>query len=253
MFQSWLAAFVGWFPVVAVAVVAAIFLWRRLWRELPFFFLYLTSALLVTVVRYVAFHQFSHRTYFYIYWTCDLFLAVVVFLPMYEVFLRRLFRSFQRNRFYASIFPLVAFAIFILTVVTAIQAQDKGAAFQAASRAFDFPRTAVLVFFIGLMAFMGRKWTRYDLGITLGFAVQAAVALANAAVRVRMHYRPSVMDTVEVIAYNVTCVIWLVTFWKPEKPLQLTPAEQLSPEMVQQARSWEEQLKTWIAPRKSKR
>src|SRR5262249_51350884 len=159
--------------------------------------------------------------------------APIVFLAIYEVFLRRLFPGFQKIRFYRKLFSWVAVGVLVLTVLTALQAHDKGAAFRMASRAFDFARTAMLVFFISLMAFMGRQWTRYDLGITLGFAIQAAVALANAAVRVRMHYRPSVMDTVEVIAYNVTCVIWLVTFWKPEKPSQLTPAEQLSPEMVQ--------------------
>lgn len=253
MLQSWFVAVVGWFPVLAVVALWAIFVWRRLQRELPLFFLYLSSALLVTVVRYVAFHWFSHRMYFYIYWTCDLFMSVVVFMPMYEVFLRRLFRGFYKNRFYKSIFPLVAFVILVLTVVTAIQAHDKGAAFLMASRGFDFMRTAVLVFFIGLMAFMGRQWTRYDLGITLGFAVQAAVALVNSAVRVRMHYRPTVMETVEIVAYNVSCLIWLVTFWKREKPAQLAPAEQIDPAMLQQARSWEEQLKDWIAPRKSKR
>jgi hypothetical protein len=253
MLQSWLATVVGWFPVFAVTVLSGVFLWRRLWRELPFFFLYLASALVVTVIRYVVFHRFSHRTYFYVYWICDLFGSVVVFLPMYEVFLRRLFRGFQKNTFYKAIFPLAAFVILVLTVVTATQAHDKGAAFQIASRAFDFMRTAILVFFIGLMGFMGRQWTRYDLGITLGFAIQAAVALANAAVRVRMHYIPSAMDTVEVTSYNVSCIIWLITFWKPQKPAQLATAEQLDPEMLQQARSWEGQLKDWIAPRKGRR
>jgi hypothetical protein len=253
MFQSWLAAVVGWVPVFAVAVLAVILAWRRLWRELPFFFLYLVSALLVTIVRYVTFHQFSHKVYFYAFWVCDLFVSVVVFLPMYEVFLRRLFRGFQRNNFYKSIFPLVAFVILVLTVVTAMQAHDKGAAFQMASRAFDFMRTAVLVFFIGLMAFMGRRWTRYDLGITLGFAIQAAVALANSAVRVRMHYRPTFMDTVEIVAYNISCLIWLITFLRPEKRTPLQSAEHLDPEMLHQAQGWEEQLKGWLTARKSKR
>lgn len=252
MFQTWLSIVVGWFPAVAVASLVVVFVFRRLWRELPFFFLYLDTALLVVVARYFSFHL-GRKPYFYTFWICDLVISAVAFLPMYEVFLRRLFTGFHRNRFYRSIFPLVAMAILLLAVLTALQAHDKGAAFQIASRAFDFMRTAVLVFFIGLMMFMGRDWTRYDLGITLGFAIQAAVALANSAVRVRMHYKPTIMDTIEIIAYNISCLIWLITFWKPEKRVEFSPDEQLDPNMLREARTWETQLKNWLTPGRSKR
>jgi hypothetical protein len=252
MVATLLSLAVRWFPVVAVAWLIVLFVWRRLWRELPFFFVYLTTVLLLVVVAYVAI-RLGRRVYFYTYWVSDLLASAVVFLPMYEVFLRRLFKGFAKTRLYRNIFPIATFVILLLAVLTALQSPDKHVAFQMASRAFDFMRTAILVFFIGLMAFMGRQWTRYDLGITLGFAIQAAVALANAAVRAQMHYRPTMMDTVEAVSYNLTCIIWLITFWKPEKPAQLMPAEQLDPEMLHQARSWEGQLKDWIAPRKSKR
>jgi hypothetical protein len=252
MLQTWSWFFFRWFPVLAVSLVAVIFLWRRLWRELPFFFLYLASAMLVGVVRYGG-YLLGRRANFYSYWISDLAMAVVAFLPMYEVFLRRLFAGFHKNRFYRNIFPLVAATVLLLAVLTAWQAQDKGAAFQMASRAFDFMRTAVLVFFIGLMLLMGRDWTRYDLGITLGFAIQAAVALASAAVRASVHYQPTLFDTVERIVYDLSCLIWLITFWKPEKRTQFVPAERLDPAMLHEARTWETQLKDWLIPGKSKR
>src|SRR5215472_6845095 len=181
MLLAWLLFFLRWFPLLVVSLLVAIFLWRRAWREVPFFFVYLASALLIGIVRYAAL-LLSRRSYFYTYWISDLIISIVAFLPMYEVFLRQLFAGFSKNRFYRNVFPLVAAAVLVLGVLTALQARDKGAAFQMASRAFDFMRTSVLVFFIGLMLFMGRYWTRYDLGITLGFAIQAAVALTAAAV-----------------------------------------------------------------------
>jgi hypothetical protein len=252
MLQAWLSLLVRWFPVAAVGLLALIFVWRRQWRDLPFFFLYLMYGLLFVAVLYVGI-RLGKRPYFYIYWIFNLIGVVVVFLPMYEVFLRRLFTGFYKTRFYRSIFPLIAVLILVLTLLTALQAHDKGAAFKMALRAFDFMRTAVLVFFISLMLFMGRQWTRYDLGITLGFAIQAAVALANAAVRARVHYHPTVLDTVEIIAYNISCLIWLVTFWKPEKRAEFAPAEQFDREMLHQARTWETILKDWLTPGKSKR
>jgi hypothetical protein len=252
MFQTWLMVAVRWFPVTAVALLAVIFVWRRQWRELPFFFLYLASALLAVIAEYLSL-RLSKRAFFYTFWISDLVASVVVFLAMYEVFLRRLFTGFHRNRLYRKSFRLVAIAILVLAVLTALQAHDEGAAFRMASRAFDFMRTAVLIFFIGLMLFMGRVWTRYDLGITLGFAIQAAVALANAAVRARMHYRPTVLDTVEIFAYNISCIIWLITFWRPESRVELPPGDQLDREMLHQARNWEAILKDWLTPGKGKR
>jgi hypothetical protein len=250
--ETWLGFTVHWFPVAAVAVLAAIFVRRRLWRRLPFFFLYLIFALLAVAVRLLGL-RIGLKAYFYSYWITDLASSVVVFLPMYEVLLRRSFPSFQKNRFYRNVFPAFAALTVVLAVLTAVQAPDKNAAFKMASRAFDFMRTAILVFFIALMAFMGRQWPRYDLGITLGFGIQAAVALTNSAVQARMHYRPTALDFVELFAYNLSCLIWLITFWKPEKLAQLVPAEQLDPQVLHQARGWEEQLKGWLAPRKGKR
>jgi hypothetical protein len=147
----------------------------------------------------------------------------------------------------------VAIAILILTVFTALEAHDKGAAFKMASRASDFMRTAILVFFIGLMAFMGREWTRYDLGIALGFGIQAAAALATAAVRTQVHYKPTFMDTIEAVAYNISCVIWLITFWRPAKNGIAEPQHDLDRTMLEEARSWETVLKDWLTPGKNKR
>lgn len=252
MIQTWLLLAVRWFPVIAISVLTALFVWRRLWRGLAFFFVYLVCTLLSVAAQYIGF-RLGQWPFFYAYWISDLVSAIVAFLPMYEVFLRRLFSGFHKTRLYRSMFPMVAVAILVLAVLTALHAHDKGAAFQTASRAFDFTRTAVLAFFIGLMLLMGRDWTRYDLGITLGFAIQAAVALANSAVRAGLHYTPPLLGTIDVIAYNLSCLIWLITFWKPEKRTQLLPAEQLDPEMLHQARSWETQLKDWLIPGKNKR
>jgi hypothetical protein len=252
MFKLTPGALLLWFPFVALSAVAVVFLRRRLWRELPFFMLYLVSALLIGGVRQFAAHL-GGWLHFYTYWISESAGLVVVFLAMYEVFLRRLFAGFQQNRFYRRIFPVVAVLVLALTVLTALQAHDKGAAFLMASRGLDFARTAFLVFFIALMIFMGREWNRYDLGVTLGFAIQAAVALLTAAVRTQVHYQVTVMDSVAGISYDLSCLIWLITFWKREKRTQFLPADKLDPEMLRQARDWESVLKKWLTPTKSKR
>lgn len=236
-----------WFPVVVLTLLSAVFLWRRIWSELPLFFLYIVSAPAVGMLRYAAFLA-SKTVYFYVFWISELELAVVFSLALYEVFLRRLFPQFHKIRLYRRLFPAVAALILLLTIAAAVQSADTKAAFLVASRAFDFVRTAFLVFFMILMLLMGRQWTRYDLGITLGFGVQAAVALANAAVRARLGHRSPTFDTLEAITFEIACVIWLVTFVKPERSGYLQPAAPLDPAMLHQARKWETILKDWLTP-----
>src|SRR5262245_54217939 len=124
MSSVFLLTVVRWFPVIAVTLLALVFLRRRLWRELPFFFLYLVSVLLLVAVAFVAMKA-GKKVYFYTYWISDLVASTIVFLPMYEVFLRRLFKSFYRTRLYRNIFPIAAVLILFLAVITALQAHDK--------------------------------------------------------------------------------------------------------------------------------
>jgi hypothetical protein len=246
-----LSYFFLWFPVLALLVLFGFLVARRSYRELPYFSSYVLYALLLGTARYAAFYL-SQRLFFYVYWISELAAVVIVSLALYEVFLRRLFSRFHKVRFYRGLFSIVAFSILVLTILTALEAPDKGKAFLMASRAYDFARTALLVFMVALMALMGRQWTRYDFGIALGFAIQAAVALLNAAVRTRLHYQPTSLDTVEAVSFSFSCLIWLITFWKPEAPKAALTANRLDPGMLNQARSWEPILKTWITPRKSK-
>jgi hypothetical protein len=119
-----------------------------------------------------------------------------------------------------------------------------------ASSAFDFVRTPFLVFFMLLMLMMGRQWSRYDLGITLGFGIQAAAALANAAVRSRLGHRSIFFDDAETVTFEIACVIWLITFLKPEVSGHLQPAGPLDPSVLPQVRKWESVLKDWLTPGK---
>ncbi len=232
--------------MVALAVLAAIFLVRRLYRELPFFFLYLVSALLIGICRYAAL-QLGRRSYFYFYWISDLAASVIFLLPFYEVFLRRLFPRFYRVRLYRNVFPVVAVLVLVGTIGAALQAPNKAAAFQMASRGFDFMRTAVLTFLMLLMILMGRNWTRYDFAISVGFGIQAAVALINSAVRTWQHTSSALFSNLEYVAYDFACLIWVIAFSKPERAPGSTP-QPLDIETLQQARKWEETLKDFLKP-----
>lgn len=247
--QNMLAFLPFWMALFALGCLTLLLLWRKVYRRLPFFFLYVLSAVLIGAARYITAFT-AQRAYFYTYWISELAGAVIISLALYEILLRRLFPGFQKLRFYRHLFPIAATIILFLTIVTALNTPDRRAAFLMASRAFDFLRTAVLIFIVALMAVMGRNWTRYDFGVALGFGVQAVAALINAAVRTRLHYQPTFLGTIELLSYDASCIIWLITFLRPEQPPSALVTDNIPTESLLEARKWESALKDWLTPGK---
>jgi hypothetical protein len=247
--MSLIEATAFWFTVVSLLLVVAVSVWRRIYRELPFFFTFILYDLLVGVARSGA-SRLHPRLYFYVFWFTE-FAAFFVIIPaLYEVSLKRLFPGFFRIRMYRILFLFAAVVIPVLSIQIALQAPDKRAALLMAMRGYDTARAIILVLVVSLMIFMGRSWRRYDLGVLFGFAVQAAVAVVNGIARAQAHYQRTIWDTVETFAFGVSCLIWLITFWKPEKRVDLQPLDQTAAETLRQARTWQSALKDWLTPGK---
>lgn len=238
----------AWVSMPILALLGVLLVARRFYREFPLFTLYVVLAFSVGIVRYVVFTRFSPPAYFRVYWYSDFTLVLATFLAIYETFLRRLFPAFYKVRFYRELFPLVASVLALLAFLTAANSFDQRAAFFITSRVFDFVRSAVIAFFVLLILVMGRRFTGQDFSIAAGFGLQAAAALVNAAVRTRTNYRQTVLDHVETAAFDIACLIWLLSFWKRSVPAD--NAKDLNPELLTQAQSWEKILKRWLMAKK---
>jgi hypothetical protein len=250
---DWLWEFFGWLSLPVLGLLAGLIVKRKLHREFPFFLAYVLTASMVGAVRFVAYKEYSGKAYFYVFWCSDFVLLVAAFLALYETFLRRLFPAFSKVRVYRFLFPAAAVVIAFLAFLTALHSPDQRATFLTTSRIFDFLRSAVIGFFVILILLMGRQFSGYEFSIACGFGLQAAVALANSALKTQPRYQSALLDHFESIAYDVACLIWLITFWKPEKRTQFLSVDQLDSEMLHQARSWESVLKKWLTPGRVKR
>jgi hypothetical protein len=239
-----------WFTVANLLLLVALLLWQRVYRDLPFFCSYVMYAILAGAARYAAGHDLHSKLYFYVYWLTEFAGFFVVVLALYEASLKRLFPGFFRFRFYRFLFPLMAITIPILSIQIALQAPDKRAAFWMVSRGYDAARAAVLLFVVALMIFMGRSWKRHDFGIAFGFAVQAAAAVLGGLARAQSHYQATIWDTVETFSFGASCLIWLITFWKPQERVELQPLDQTAAETLRQTRTWQSALKDWLTPGK---
>jgi hypothetical protein len=248
--SGWIWDVVAWISLPLLVLLAGVMLWKRLEREFPFFFTYVTVTAAIGVIRFVAYKWYSADVYFVVYWSSDFVILLTTFLAIYEVFLRRLFPGFSRVRFYRYLFPIVAFALSLAALLMALYAHDRRAAFLTISRVFDFLRSAVIGFFVLLILFMGRAFTGYEFSITSGFGIQAALALAHAAVRLRGG-RSTTMARLELIAFDLACLIWLWSFASEEEEMSSKGSvPESDPAALQEAKKWEKSLKGFITPGK---
>jgi hypothetical protein len=246
---QWLRELLNWLSLPALLLLAGIFIKRRLFRDFPLFFAYLSVAAAVDVVRLIAYAASSYRVYFFVYWISDVVLTIFNFFAIYEVFLGRLFSGFHKIRAYRTIFPVIATAITLLAWLTTLQAPNKYAVFMIAARTFDFVRVSVLAFFLLLMQFMRRSWTRYTFGIALGFGIHAVACLVTEAMWTFSGYHRVAIGQLPLIGFEVACYMWLFFFWKPE-PASGISSDSAMPELLHQARTWETMLKAWLGPGK---
>lgn len=236
-----------WFSVPALAVLTAVIFRRGLHRRLPLFFAYALVACVTEGARFVAYHQ-SFKVYAYTYWISELVTSVFALLATYELFLMRIFPQFQKVKLYRFLFFVAAITVLSLAVLTAFKSIQVKVLFRIL-HGIDFLRVGMLFFFVALMLFMGRQWKRYEFGIALGFGVDAAAFVSAWAIFTRPGFMPNLAGKMPLFAYDIACVIWLITFLKPEKP-ELVPTKPVSPEVLQEARKWEETLKGSLGKKK---
>ena len=246
---TWIWEVVNWFSLPVLAVLAVILLRRGLQREFPFFFWFIIVTEVATVLRFLM--QFaSPKAYFYSYWTSDLVITVFNFLAVYELFMRRLFPRFLKVRFFRYLFPVAAALIIFFAWLTALESPDKNAAFLIEARVLNFILVAIIAFFVALMMLMGRQWTRHDFGIALGFGLNSAAFLIASAAWVGSKYHATAVNHLPLIAYDISSLVWLYCFWSLKASNTNSQAPPVDPEILHEARKWEDSLKDLLIPGK---
>lgn len=246
--QNWLQFFIDWMGLPALAVLAVLVLYRKWYREFPFFVLYIIAAELVGIIRLIFMRESPH-VYALTYWISDAALAVVAFLATYELFFKRLFPNFYRSRFYRYIFPATAICLTALAMFLALHG-GHSSLFAKTVQIYAVLRVAVLFFFVALMVFMGRLWDKQEFGIAFGFGLDVATSLAFLGILSQSLNQSAMLNRLSVIAYDLACIIWLYCFWSKPGTSGYPAIETLTPEALQNAKRWEKDLKDFITHKK---
>jgi len=243
--QNWANILIDWFALPSLALLACIFLYRKLYREFPLFFCYVVVTMIVGLTRYTASKNLP-SLYSYVYWISNLVVVLFAFLASYELFVGRLFPRFYKVRFFRILFPLAAILVTVVVVIAAIYGNHKRWLLLSA-RIGEFLRAAAIFFFVALMTMMGRKWDVKEFGIASGFGLDVAISLASIALWTQASERGPFVSRIPVIAYDISCIIWLYCFWNAPQSQPAVPAAPLSPGALHEAKKWEESLKDYIS------
>lgn len=246
----WVELLVDWISLPSLVLLAWVLLYRKAHREFPFFFSYVIVTELSNIVRLVALRAHV-KEYFNVYWISDTIIAVFAFLATYELFVKRLFPAFYKIRFFRYLFSAAAVVITVPAVSAALMGHHQEALMTMA-QVYMFLRAAVLVFFVALMLMMGRQWDKQEFGIAFGFGLTTSTSLALIAIWAHTSASGFIVDRLSLIAYDIACFVWLYCFWSGGRASVKGPAESLQPEMLREARKWEDVLKDWIIPRNRK-
>jgi|SRR5215467_9355210 len=236
-----------WFCTPALAVLVGLLFWRRLASQFPFFLIYVIVACLRDLVGLWAYYR-SRANYFYIYWIAYLVSAFCIFLATFELFIRRLFPRFYNVLFYRYLFSVAGVAAIALGIYAASGGGNL-AIVPNVINTLNFLRVVVLIFLVALMLFMGRHWNRYEFGIALGLGVDAAAFVITYALFLRSGPLHGIVRELPVLAGDAACLIWLVTFLKPEKTTP-APTQPVSSEVLKDAKKWQETLKGSLTGKK---
>jgi hypothetical protein len=243
--HNWFYVFIDWLALPSLALLAGVLIYRNQQRQFPLFSLYVIATELVGLTRLAA-SGAPALVYSYVYWISDIVVVLFALLAAYELFVKRLFPRFYKVRFFRYLFPMVAILVTVVVILIAVYSNHKRLLLLTA-RTVEFLRAAILVFFVALMAVMGRQWEKREFGIAAGFGLDVSSSLADIAIWSHASSKSAVLIRLSVIAYDLACLIWLYSFWDAPKVQAAGPSEPLSSQALHEAKKWEDSLKDFMS------
>lgn len=230
-----------------LAVMLTVILARgRIYRDFPFFFVYVTSSILIAVFRLAI--STDYKTFFIGYWTTDVIYDILAILVAHEVF-RRIFKGFYVYRWFGFLFPSVVALVAVAVALYFIQHPPARGAPPVIALVVSLQVTAnlilagIFVLFLVLMRFSSLTWRNdYGFGILDGFMVIAVVGLAYLLLSEYGRKFMTLAKYTPAVAYIIAVLIWIDTFRRPEPTVKWNSA--ITPQkLLQEIKEYSQVLK----------
>jgi hypothetical protein len=200
-------------PLLQLGIASLLFQ-RGLYRKFRFFFGYLLTQAVFSVVIFTA-HEYGHDdACFYLYWSSVAFGAAFGFGVIHEVFVD-VFRSFHTLRDLGTVlFKWAGLVMLLVAGVVSVSTNSTEMppwmqAIITAQRCVRMVQVGMVLFLLFFARYMGVNRRQQSFGIALGFGSFAVVELALIASWVGNHLTNPWMSIVNMAAYNGSLIVWL--------------------------------------------
>jgi hypothetical protein len=203
------------------ALIGGVMVWRKSYRNFPFFFLFILSQLLRFGILFSAFQAGNKILYREEFMKLEAVDALLSFAVIYELFAIT-FRAYEGIRELGWLLLRWASAVLLVVAVVAALAQSGSdtdpylAGLFALETGISVIRGGLLFLLFVLHAGLGLRWGRQAFGIALGFAWMTSIALA--CFTLRFYYgtiSTSVLSLINSAAYDCAVAVWLVAMLLP--------------------------------------
>jgi hypothetical protein len=221
-------ALVWFIPLGLLLVLLAILLRRHAYRVFPFFFSYITFAVVADIARLAT---LTHQNFYRItYWTTEAGYDLLGVVVMYEV-LRSVLGSLARIRWTHLVLPILLIVGTALSLAhrQAVPPKVTGALIYIVLGEIAVRFVQVLVFggLVTLVPLIGLRWRQYPFGVATGFGLYATIMLLTTVKFSDFGTKFKFLwGITSLVAYSVAVLIWIWFFSVPQK-LE-TPASALS-------------------------
>jgi hypothetical protein len=234
------------FPLL-MCVVLMTMARRKLYVELPCFFLYVCYYILQSVTELVLLQKTSDATYFYGYYLLQVVSFALSFGVIYEVF-GSVLRPYDALRLVGGRAFLIATAVLCVVglILFSFGPGDQNyrlvRSIDLFQRSLRFVQIGLLISLFVLSRALGLSWRANAFGIALGYGIYASAEIVIMALKVEYPIAPlRLLSLVNGLAFGVAQLIWTWYILQPEKirnPIRVIPYNDIA--------KWNEKLEVLL-------
>src|ERR1700691_3749978 len=225
-------------PVLQMAIAVAMFR-RGRHRQFKYFFAYIVAQIVAFCVVFPT-YRYDPAACVYLSWLSHAISAALGFKVIHEAFLDA-FRPFHTLRDLGTVlFKWAGLVMLLVAGVVSVSTNSSDTApwmeaILTAERCVRVIQVGMVLFLLFFARYLGVSRKQYSFGVALGFGCFAMVELSLVASWIGDHLNNLSMNLVNMVAYNLTLLIWL------GYTLAKRPARDASTNLVRPQR-WEQSL-----------
>lgn len=195
-------------------VVAALMVWRKLYKKFRIFFLYLLAQIVNFGVVFPIYLSGNYQAFFYSYWIFAAISLVLGFLVIHEVFVD-VFRPYHTLKDLGTVlFKWAGLVMFLVAGVVMVGSPPSAHEWIVHSvliseRCVRLIQCGLVLFLIIFSRYLGITWKQHSCGIALGFGGFALVELLVVAGTASHSVNQTTSSLLVMVTYNLTIMVWM--------------------------------------------